>query len=94
MSTALTAVIESMPDQLRQSITWDQGSEMACHDKITTNTGVPIYFCDRTSPWQRPLRLHAEDLAAIETELNNRPRKVLGWKTPAQVLASLMAEDQ
>ncbi len=54
MSTALTAVIESMPDQLRKSITWDQGSEMACHDKITQNTGVPIYFCDRASPWQRP----------------------------------------
>jgi IS30 family transposase len=50
MSTALTAVIESMPAQLRQSITWDQGSEMACHDKITTNTGVPIYFCDRARP--------------------------------------------
>lgn len=50
---AMTAKITTLPDALRRSITWDQGSEMAQHAQFSVATGVPVYFCDPHSPWQR-----------------------------------------
>jgi len=44
----------SLPDQLKQTLTWDQGSEMARHQEIRVTTGLAVYFCDPKSPWQRP----------------------------------------
>jgi transposase, IS30 family len=43
-----------LPPQLRRSLTWDQGKEMALHAEITAAPGMPVYFCDKASPWQRP----------------------------------------
>jgi IS30 family transposase len=105
------AVIEALgtlPTHLRRSLTWDQGSEMALHAEITQALGMPVYFCEKASPWQRPsnentngllrqyfpkgtdLRCHdAEQLAAVADELNTRPRKTLGWRTPAARLADV-----
>jgi IS30 family transposase len=51
--TALAKRIVTLPVQLRRSITWDQGKEMAEHVQFTIDTGVQIYFCDPKSPWQR-----------------------------------------
>lgn len=51
---ALIAVLSSLPPQMRRSLTWDQGKEMALHREITTALGMPVYFCDKASPWQRP----------------------------------------
>ena len=102
---AITASITTLPDQLRRSLAWDQGAEMAQHAQLRIDTGLPIYFCDPRSPWQRgsnentngllrqyfpkgtDLSQHsAEDLAAVALALNTRPRKTLGWKTPAEAL--------
>jgi IS30 family transposase len=53
VADALSKKIVELPDQLRRSLTWDQGKEMASHARFTDETGVPVYFCDPRSPWQR-----------------------------------------
>ena len=104
---ALTASLRSMPTQMRQSLTWDQGAEMAQHQQLNLDTGVAVYFCEPRSPWQRGTnentngllrqyfpkgtdlsRHHARTLAAVASTINNRPRKVLGWRTPAEAFAA------
>ena len=102
---AIAAAITTLPEQLRRSLTWDQGSEMSQHAQLRIDTGLAVYFCDPHSPWQRgsnentngllrqyfpkgtDLTRHtAEDLTAVAATLNSRPRKTLGWKTPAEAL--------
>ena len=50
---ALTRRIRTLPVQLRRSLTWDQGKEMAEHVRFSVESGVQVYFCDPSSPWQR-----------------------------------------
>ena len=100
---AICAAITTLPEQLRRSLTWDQGAEMAQHAQLRINTGLHVYFCDPHSPWQRGTnentngllrqyfpkgtdhtRHSPDDLAAVAATLNSRPRKTLGWRTPAE----------
>jgi IS30 family transposase len=53
VADALSNKIVELPELLRRSLTWDQGKEMASHARFTDETGVPVYFCDPRSPWQR-----------------------------------------
>jgi IS30 family transposase len=50
---AITRTITTLPEQLRRSLTWDQGAEMAQHARLKIDAGLQVYFCDPQSPWQR-----------------------------------------
>ena len=50
---AITKAMTSLPNQFRRSLTWDQGTEMSQHAKLSMDTGLEVYFCDPQSPWQR-----------------------------------------
>lgn len=112
VTDALIARMSELPEQLRRSVTWDQGKEMAAHKKLTSGVlgeDFKIYFCDPRSPWQRAtnentngllrqyfpkgtnLSIHsAEDLAWVEQELNDRPRRRLDYLRPSEVIADLL----
>jgi transposase, IS30 family len=111
VAAAMTEAIPKIPEVLRRSLTWDQGKEMALHTKITEATGLPIYFCDPHSPWQRgtnentngllrqyfpkgsDLSFHGPGiLDNVAAELNARPRKRFGWRTPAEELDRLLSD--
>jgi len=107
--SALSKHVRKLPLELRRSLTWDRGHEMAEHKRFTVATRVQVYFCDPQSPWQRgsnentngllrqffpkktPLDGYSQAyLDKIALLLNTRPRKTLGFQTPAQRLAAVL----
>jgi IS30 family transposase len=108
--SALTREVRKLPAELRRSLTWDRGSEMAQHKRFSIATNVQVYFCDPQSPWQRgtnentnrllrqyfpdgtELSAYSQaDLNKVARRLNERPRKTLGFRTPAATLQSRVA---
>jgi len=106
---ALTRHIGRLPAELRRSLTWDRGKEMAAHKDFTVATDVQVYFCDPRSPWQRGSNENTNGLLRqyfpkgtdlshfsqahlnkIALRLNQRPRKTLGFESPADRLTSVL----
>ena len=107
---ALAAQVQHLPRELRLSLTWDRGKELADHKQLALATELDIYFCDPHSPWQRgsnentnrllrqyfpkgtDLLVHTRaDLDAVAAAFNNRPRAVLGFRTPTEAFTELLA---
>jgi transposase, IS30 family len=103
-------VMGALPEQLRRTVTWDQGTEMARHAEFSVDTGIEVFFCDPHSPWQRGSNENTNgllrqyfpkgtdlsgytraDLERVQTSMNNRPRKTLGFMTPSEELTKLLA---
>lgn len=97
-----------IPDQMKKTLTYDNGSEMAQHKTFTKNTKIKVYFTHPYSPWERPTNensnglirdyfpkgtdfntISKKRLKEVQHQLNERPRKVLDWKTPKEVFEQL-----
>jgi len=113
MKNALARTFETLPDELRRSLTWDRGKEMSAHALLTTEIGLPVYFADAKSPWQRGSNEHLNgllrqyfpkgtdisrwstaEIQAVADTINNRPRGILGWRTPAEAFADQLRSAQ
>ena len=100
---ALIQQVRRLPSELRLSLTWDRGMEMARHKEFSIATGFEVYFCDPQSPWQRGTNENTNrllrqyfpkktdlspysqaDLNRVALQLNQRPRKTLGFASPAE----------
>jgi IS30 family transposase len=106
---AVAKQIGTLPEELRRSLTWDQGKEMARHKSFTVATDLQVYFCDPRSPWQRGSNENTNGLLrqyfpratnlshvsqaqlnAVALRLNQRPRKILDFETPADRLQKVL----
>ena len=106
---ALSQQVRKLPHELRRSLTWDRGTEMAAHKKFTIATDVTVYFCDPSSPWQRGTNENTNrllrqyfpkgtdlstytqaQLNKVALRLNQRPRKTLGFRAPAEELQAVL----
>ena len=103
---SIVAKMTAVQQELRQSLTWDRGKELAAHVSLKAETGMAVFFADPHSPWQRGTnentngllrqyfpkgtdlsRWCAAEIDSVADALNDRPRKTLGWKTPAEAMA-------
>ena len=110
VAPALAAKIQTLPEAVRRSLTWDQGPEMRDWKQVAIAADIEIFFCDPHKPWQRgsnentngllrqyfpkgsDLSVHSEaELDQVAAELNDRPRKRLGYRKPIEQIGHLFA---
>jgi IS30 family transposase len=110
VAPALAAKIQTLPETVRRSLTWDQGPEMRDWEQVAIAADIEIFFCDPHKPWQRgsnentngllrqyfpkgsDLSVHSEaELDQVAAELNDRPRKRLGYRKPIEEIGHLLA---
>ena len=101
--------IQRLPKELRVSLTYDQGKEMAQHKLFTQDTEMKVYFAHPASPWERGTnentnglirqffpkgtdfnKVTPQEIKHVQDLLNERPRKVLNWKSPFQAMQQLL----
>ena len=106
---ALERKFKALPDEMKKSLTYDNGVEMVQHKLFTKHTKVKVYFTHPYSPWERPTNentngllrqyfpkgtdlslITKERLQYVQDELNNRPRKTLGYRSPAEVFNEIV----
>lgn len=100
-----------IPQQMKKTLTYDNGKEMSEHELFTQHTQVQVYFAHPFSPWERPTNENSNGLIRqyfpkgtdfskvspayikqVQHQLNERPRKVLNWKTPKEVFEKCILE--
>jgi transposase, IS30 family len=101
---AFEQALRTLPKQMKETLTYDQGKEMSEHRLFTKNTKMKVYFCHPASPWERGTcentnglirdyfpknadfsTISKNELRKVQDQLNERPRKVLGFLTPKEV---------
>lgn len=111
VAEAFAHELETLPEQMKLTLTYDRGSEMARHKLFTDKTNMKVYFADPHSPWQRGtnentnglLRQYfpkgisfknvtVKEIKFVQNQINGRPRKALGYKTPYEEFNRLVAE--
>ena len=112
VATAVAEQLNRLPEQLRKTLTWDRGREMARHQDLAAATNMKIYFADPYAPYQRgtnentngllrqyfpkgsDLSVHRpEELQRVADLLNDRPRERHSFRTPNEVMTSLINQD-
>ena len=107
--SGLSKQVRTLPAELRRTLTWDRGAEMAQHHRFSIATNAKVYFCDPKSPWQRGTNENTNgllrqyfpdgtdlsaytqrDLNEVARRLNQRPRKTLGFLSPAEKFQELL----
>jgi len=110
---AFTRKLLPVPQALRKTLTYDQGTEIREHAKLAADLGLKMFFCHAHSPWERATCESQNDrirhylprgtdlslvshqqLSAYQEMLNERPRKILNWKSPAQCFNELLILNQ
>lgn len=104
MRDGLIEVLGGLPPDLRRTLIWDQGKELALHHQFSAELGTQVFFCDAHSPWQRGTNENTNgllrdyfpkgidlavnspaELQRVADEVNERPRKTLGWARPVDL---------
>lgn len=112
VAEGFSKALNSMPNFLKKTLTYDQGTEMYHHGKLSASTGIEVFFAHPGSPWERGTNENTnglirdffpkgtdfrtipyEEFSRVEQLLNQRPRKVLGFHTPEQILKSALTPD-
>jgi transposase, IS30 family len=111
VAPALATKVQTLPEALRRSLTWDQGPEMRDWKQVHIDAGIEVFFCDPHAPWQRGSNENTNgllrqyfpkgtdfatvtetELDAVADELNDRPRKRLGFANPTEQLSELLLQ--
>jgi IS30 family transposase len=111
VAEAFAHELETLPQQMKLTLTYDRGSEMARHKLFTELTNMQVYFADPHAPWQRGtnentngllrqyfpkgssfMHVSRERIKFVQDQMNSRPRKALGYKTPFEMFSKLLAE--
>ncbi|PSO43048.1 hypothetical protein BRC19_03295 [Candidatus Saccharibacteria bacterium QS_5_54_17] len=106
---AFAEALTTLPDDIRKTLTYDQGKEMADHIQLALDTPVQVYFSHEGSPWERGAgentnglvrqffpkgtdftRVSHEEVKRVQALLNDRPRKVLGFQKPDEILSMVL----